>query len=181
MSVTSPLQRLIEQAGPGEPTGQRAPNAGATIPPALDEMWRGMGLRMWLDGFLWLTDPATFTGVLEQLGQDAENGAVFARTGLGDFLLWQFDMVHLVNMRVGSIDPIESDPLVALNFHLADADFRDRILGHAVYREARRRLPRPGCDECYGFVPAQRLGGPGTADSLEVVEMIPYLDILAQI
>jgi hypothetical protein len=176
----APLQRLIEKAGPGEPTGQPAPEAGPNVPPALAGVWRQAGLRMWLDGFLWLTDPAEFTSVVAKLGQD-EDGLVFARTGLGDLLLQQLDKVYLANMRVGSVDPIESDPLNVLNFYFTDADFRDRILGHALYREARQRLPRPNHHECYGFVAAQRLGGPGTAESLSVVEMIPYLEILAQL
>jgi hypothetical protein len=181
MSTTSPLQRLIERAGPGEPTGQSLPVASANVPASLGEVWREVGLQMWLDGFLWLTDPAEFGSILAALGQDAENGLVFARTGLGDFVLWQLDRVYLANMRIGSVDPIASDPLDALNFHLAGAEFCDRILAHALYREARQRLPRPNHHQCYGFVPAPQLGGPGTADSLKVVEMLPYLEILAQL
>jgi hypothetical protein len=96
-------------------------------------------------------------------------------------VIWQPDAVYFANMRIGSIDPIHTKPLLVLNFHFADPDYRDRILGHRLYREARQRLPKPRYSECYGFVPAQRLGGPGTAESLRVVEMLPYLEVMAQI
>jgi hypothetical protein len=158
MPETSHLRRLIEKVGPGEPTGQSAPVAGTHVPPKLSEVWRQVGLLTWLDGFLWLTNPADFTPILAKLGRDAENGVVFARTGLGDLVLWQDDTVYIVNMRVGSTDPIDTDPMLVLNFHLADAAFRDRILAHGLYREARKRLPSPNYHECYGAVPARRLG-----------------------
>jgi hypothetical protein len=68
-----------------------------------------------------------------------------------------------------------------LNVYLTDIDFCDGVLGYALYRRARRRLPQPNHHQCYGFVPAPQLGGPGTAESLKVVEMIPHLEILAQL
>ncbi|MHC8440384.1 T6SS immunity protein Tdi1 domain-containing protein, partial [Bacteroides hominis] len=56
------------------------------------------------------------------------------------------------------------------NFELKVSDFHKLV----------ERLGLPAKDECYGYVPALALGGSKSLDNIQVVKMLPYIDMIAQ-
>ena len=49
------------------------------------------------------------------------------------------------------------------------------------YPEAARRDGVPGMDDCFGFVPLLALGGPNTADHLQVMHLWVHISLIQQV
>lgn len=181
MSLELPLVRLTEILGPGEPTGQAPPQPHAELPMELQRTWETIGLRSWLDGFLWLTDPRAFSAVLEVWGLDPQYGHTVARTGLGDLIIWQYDTVYLLNSRMNAILPVESDLMFFLDAYLTDNQYREKILSQPLFQQVRSLNPPLHHGSCYGFVPLPQLGGSGEPTTMQSVDIISYLTLIGQL
>jgi hypothetical protein len=106
---------------------------------------------------------------------------VFARTGFGDLIAWSPAGVSYIDVRHGAVYDVSPD----LEFYIEQAwtsdEYLDDAMDRPLYLDAIQTLGEPDADECLGFFPALALGGPGTVDTLQRVNLFVHLAILAQL
>jgi hypothetical protein len=154
---------------------------GKLLPAQLVDHWRETGWCAWGDGLIWSVNPKEFDDVVEDL-LDFESGraVVFLRTAFAHLYLWHEGYAYSLDVHHGSISQVTQD--VDLLFTLlCDTDIREQILRADLYEEVKQRLGPPNREECYAFVPALALGGPGTADTVQRVKLREHLGLLAQL
>lgn len=170
------------------------------LPAKLLEYWREQGFSGYADGLFWVVDPAEYAGVLERWlsstpfkGQDDYH--VIARTAFGALFVWgersgaalQINPPHSLifpNRAAGKLVR-EGRADLALQVFFASrtrqtVDFPDDK-GKPLFAKALKKLGPLREDEAYGFVPALGMGGKATLAGLQKVEILPHLEILAQI
>ena len=154
----------------------------ARIPAQVLDHWRKSGVCSFGDRLLWFTDPQQLDDVLEDWLKvfELDSGAVFLRTAFAHLYVWSGGSVCSIDVHEGGFSKVTDDLELFFSL-LSDDDIREKILRVSLYEEVKERLGPPERDECYAFVPALALGGPGTADSVQRVKLREHLGILAQL
>lgn len=152
------------------------------LPKSLIELWENEGWCGYAKGFIWVVDPADYVDILNKwLKTSSKPFFAFARTAFGDIFLWDGNEAYYLNVHHDKIKRITDEIEIVFNSVLCDSVVLEKLLLQGLYQEALPRLGQPNPDECYAFVPALVLGGPGTADSLQKVKLREHLGILAQL
>lgn len=152
------------------------------LPDHLIAEWREVGWCGFSQGLLWLVNPEDLAEpVTEWLGTDGSGAHAFVRTAFGDVIFWTDHGIFFLDVNHEAVFEMTKDIDIVFHFSLCDDDYLDNAIGRKLFREALRRLGPLEFDECYGFVPAIALGGPGTVETLKKVKVREYLSILAQI
>jgi hypothetical protein len=154
----------------------------ARLPDEVLDRWRETGVCSHGDGLLWFTDPKQLDDVLEDWLKafELESGAVFLRTAFAHLYIWASGAVCSIDVQHGGFSRV-TDNIDLFFSLLTDEDIRERILRASLYEEVKQRLGPPDRNECYAFVPALALGGPGTAESVQRVQLREHLGILSQL
>ncbi len=152
------------------------------LPAELIEHWKDPGLCTYGGGLLRFTDPRQFAGILEEwLDPKPKAAHVFLRTAFADLYFWDEGFAYALDVQYGRVSQITDKIELFYDHALCDERVIERSLRRGLYQQAVGRLGPPAEDECYAFVPALALGGPGTAESLQKVKIREHLDILRQI
>ena len=163
-----------------------------TAPKELITLWQEVGLGIFSNGLFRIVSPNDYQDFVDTYIEDREKqfeySLPFMTTAFGDIFVWVKDIfqnreyVIFINVRSGDWDIVTSrmDLLFSLyiasegclkrNFELKVSDFHKLV----------ERLGLPAKDECYGYVPALALGGSKSLDNIQVVKMLPYIDMIAQ-
>lgn len=170
------------------------------LPEQLLQYWTEHGFSGYADGLFWTVDPADYDDLLETwLAQTPFAGAddynVFARTAFGELFVW--GKKSGASLRINSPlnilfpNPAAADQVKAGREDIAvQAFFVSKKREHfdfaddaqkPLFARALKKLGPVGPDEIYGFEPAIPLGGKAALAGLRKVEMLPHLEILAQI
>jgi hypothetical protein len=179
-----PFEELESAYGP--PTQCEEPSDAAvqahegTLPAEIVDHWREVGWCAYGDGLVWFTNPQQFDGILEDWVDECTDAPVFLRTAFAHLYYWCNGQVHSLDVQRGGVSQV-TDNLELFSTLLVDEDIQEQILRRSLFEEVKERLGSPGRDECYAFVPALALGGPGTADSVQKVKIREQLGILAQL
>ena len=161
-------------------------------PKELITLWQEVGLGIFSNGLFRIVSPDDYQDFVDTYIEDKEKYfeylLPFMTTAFGDIFVWVKDIfqnreyVIFINVRSGDWDIVTSrmDLLFSLyiasegclkrNFELKVSDFHKLV----------ERLGLPAKDECYGYVPALALGGSKSLDNIQVVKMLPYIDMIAQ-
>jgi hypothetical protein len=151
------------------------------LPADLLDLWRAEGWCAYGDGLLWVVDPRDFEDVVDDWVDLAGGKArVFLRTAFGHLYLWYEGAAYSLDVQRADLSRLSAD-IGAVFTVLTDEDVQEHILRRDTFREVRKRLGPPGRDECYAFVPAIPLGGPGTSETVQKVKLREHLHLLAQI
>lgn len=152
------------------------------LPSSLLEEWKENGWCGYAQGLIWIVNPDSFEDILgDWVDLTSTSAIVFARTIFGDLFLWSGDQVHILTVQDGDVEVITKDIEIFFNKFLCEEDILDNVLKKDLYQEALQRLGLPEPNECYAFVPALALGGPGTVDTIERVKLREHLHFLAQL
>lgn len=151
------------------------------LPAPLIEFWQEEGWCSYAGGLLWIVDPSEFEAVLEDWLEPLDGGVAFGRTAFGDILLWMNGEVQYLHVHYGKVAAITTSIEFFLDSSLTADDYLDVVVNRKLYRKVVRRLGPPNADECYAFVPALALGGPGTPDTVERVKLREHLGFLSQL
>jgi hypothetical protein len=151
------------------------------MPVELVDLWRSEGWCSYGGGLLWTVDPRDFEDILDEW-VDLEDGKahVFLRTAFGHLYLWYDGDAYSLDVQRADLSRV-SDDIATVFTVLTDEDVQELMLRRDIFRQVRKRLGPPARDECYAFVPAIPLGGPGTAETVQKVKLQEHLHLLAQI
>ncbi len=170
------------------------------VPQLLLDVWVSHGFGGYRDGLFWLVDPADYEGVLERflaptalMGRDEYQ--LIARTAFGALEAWgrtsgpslRIDPAHGFMLSADWARPWIAqgkEHLTAESFFAsrepAQADFAGED-ETPLFAAALERFGPLSEREMYAFVPALALGGTARIDRLEKVEILPHLDLLAEL
>ncbi|MFE1646490.1 T6SS immunity protein Tdi1 domain-containing protein [Microbacterium sp. P01] len=166
-----------------------APIAASTIdarvgrvPDEIIEAWREHGAGyLGDDGFVRLIDPDRADTMLEGVIGFPEGATVVFATGLGDLIAYVAGRWWVVLFRWGTIDVTEVDVTDAFLSMIQSDAGQDRVLERQPYPAAAMREHIPGVDQCFGFVPLLALGGPPTADHLQLGGLWEHIALIVQL
>jgi hypothetical protein len=175
-----PFTRFSEVYGPGHDCRDPDNSEGyrGNLPDSLLEFWTEEKLCGYRDGMFWFVDPAEYVEVLDEW--KVTGYTVFGRNGFADLFLHSGEGASLLNVHLGTVNHMRANFDAFINQSLTRESFMDDLLFRKIHTKAVAKLGRPAADECYAFVPALALGGPGTVETVQRVKLREHLSILAQ-
>ncbi|WP_395245807.1 T6SS immunity protein Tdi1 domain-containing protein [Agromyces sp. MMS24-K17] len=152
------------------------------VPAEVADAWRRYGAGVvGGDGFFRFVDPARAEQMLDGVLGLPEGATVLFTTALGDLVVHANGLYLVVKPRWGAVDVIEGLGFDALVAGIEDAAERERAWEWEPYPAARDRDGVPGFEQCFGFVPLLALGGPNTADHLQLGGLWEHLALIVQL
>lgn len=146
------------------------------------EAWRTSGAGfVGDDGYVRLVDPARAAEMLDGVIGLPDGAVVLFATALGDLVLHVNGVYLVVKARWGAIDVIQGASFAQVAASLADPAQRDHVWEWQPYPDAAERDGVPAFEQCFGFVPLLALGGPATADHLQLSGLYEHLAVIAQL
>ncbi|HEY0608095.1 MAG TPA: T6SS immunity protein Tdi1 domain-containing protein [Chitinophaga sp.] len=144
------------------------------------EFLREHGIAGYDNGFIWSVNPYEFTEVIASWGLNEKTDHVIARTAFGDLFVSSGSGVMVMHVNYNRTTPLTTSAVYLYELILTDRSISGDLLFANIYDEALKKLGPVKHDECYGFVPAVPLGGPEDVNNLQITQMYPYLEMLAQ-
>lgn len=158
------------------------------LPDFLINIWRDKGLSHFNDGFFWIVNPNDYKEIISLYKIDSSKLHVVLRTAFGGFIYFNEDGNNNPEKKYNYICPIYNQVSyftnrlsAVMNGWLTSEDIYAPLMFSNLYEQARKKLPIPAPDECYGFVPAIALGGDFDADNIKIVKMKEHLSMLSQL
>ncbi len=133
------------------------------------------------DGYFRFMDPGHAAKMLDGVIGLPDGAVVLFVTALGDLVAHANGVYLVVKSRWGVIDVIQGASFDQVVASLGDPADRERVWEWEPYPEAVAREGVPSFEQCFGFVPLLALGGPSTADHLQVVGVWEHLAVIAQL
>lgn len=161
-------------------------------PKELITLWQEVGLGTFSDGLFRIVSPDDYQDFVDTYIEDREKYfeylLPFMTTAFGDIFVWVKDIfqnreyVIFINVRSGDWNIVTSrmDLLFSLYIVSEECLKRNFDLKVSDFHKLVDSLGLPAEDECYGYVPALALGGSKSLDNIQVVKMLPYIDMIAQ-
>lgn len=162
-------------------------------PKELITLWQEVGLGIFGDGLFRIVSPDDYQDFVDTYIEDREKYfeylLPFMTTAFGDIFVWVKDVfqnreyVIFINIRSGDWNIVTSrmDLLFSLYIVSEECLKRNFDLKVSDFSKLVDRLGLPAEDECYGYVPVLALGGSKSLKNIQVVKMLPYIDMIAQI
>ena len=161
-------------------------------PKELITLWQKVGLGIFSNGLFRIIPPDDYQDFIETYIDDREELfeylLPFMTTAFGDIFVWVKDIaqnrtyVIFVNVRSGNWNIITSRMDLLFNLYISTTEWFKRYfeINISDFSKLVDRLGLPAEDECYGYVPALALGGSKSLKNVQVIKMLPYIDIIAQ-
>lgn len=161
-------------------------------PKELITLWQEVGLGIFCNGLFRIVSPDDYQDFVNTYIEDREKYfeylLPFMTTAFGDIFVWVKDIfqnreyVIFINVRSGDWNIVTSRMDLLFSLYIVSEECLKRIFELKVsdFRKLVERLGLPAEDECYGYVPALALGGSKSLDNIQVVKMLPYIDMIAQ-
>lgn len=163
-----------------------------TAPKELIALWQEVGLGIFCNGLFRVINPADYQEFVDTYIEDKEKYfeylLPFMTTAFGDIFVWVKDIsqkrkyVIFINVRSGNWNIITSRMDLLFNDYIPTKEWYKGDFGINIsdFSKLVDSLGLPAEDECYGYVPALVLGGSKSLKNIQVVKMLPYIDIIAQ-
>lgn len=161
-------------------------------PKELITLWQEVGLGTFGDGLFRIVSPDDYQDFVDTYIEDREKYfeylLPFMTTAFGDIFVWVKDIcqnreyVIFINVRSGDWNIITSRMDLLFSLYIISEECLKRYFDLKVsdFSKLVDRLGLPAEDECYGYVPALALGGSKSLKNIQVVKMLPYIDMIAQ-
>ena len=155
-------------------------------------LWQEVGLGIFCNGLFRVVSPDDYQDFVDTYIEDKDKYfeylLPFMTTAFGDIFVWVKDIfqnreyVIFMNVRSGNWDIVTSRMDLLFSLYMAEAKGLKKFfdLQVADFSKLVDSLGVPAEDECYGYVPALVLGGSKSLKNIQVVKMLPYIDIIAQ-
>ena len=161
-------------------------------PKELVTLWQEVGLGVFCNGLFRIVSPNDYQDFVDTNIEDKEKYfeylLPFMTTAFGDIFVWVKDISQnreyaiFINVRSGDWDIVTSRMDLLFSLYIVSEEWVKRYfdLNISDFSKLVDRLGLPAEDECYGYVPALALGGSKSLNNIQIVRMLPYIDIIAQ-
>lgn len=163
-----------------------------TTPKELVTLWQEVGLGTFCNGLFRIVSPDDYQDFVDTYIEDKERyfeySFPFMTTAFGDIFVWVKDICQkreyaiFINVRSGNWDIITSRIDLLFKVYIVSEEWlkKDFDLIVTDFSKLTDKLGIPKTDECFGYVPALALGGSKSLKNIQIVKMLPYIDIIAQ-
>lgn len=163
-----------------------------TTPKELVTLWQEVGLGIFSKGLFRIVSPDDYQFFVDTYIEDKERyfeySLPFMTTAFGDIFVWVKDICQnreyaiFINVRSGNWDIITSRIDLLFSLYMAEEKWLKKFFDLKVtdFSKLTDKLGIPKADECFGYVPALALGGSKSLKNIQIVKMLPYIDIIAQ-
>ena len=139
------------------------------------------GEGSYMDGYLWIVDPAGYQETLREIYTPVEEPCTcFARDAFAGLFVWEDSGIVYINVRHGHAKVVGRKVSVFFNKIITDWEYISGQLQLENFRPAKALLGELAADECYGYVPLPGLGGAEKVENLQKVKVKEHLSIIAQ-
>ncbi len=161
-----------------------------TLPDFLLEIWANDGLSTHKDGFFRLVNPDDYHQLINSFILSDQQLQVVLSTAFGGMIFYDPDNASPTAQGKHysffcpvflQRTPLSNDLDAIMKGWLTTEEIYVPLMLYNLYTLARKRLPRPTANECYGFVPAIALGGDLDAGQISLYKLKLHLDFLAQL
>lgn len=161
-------------------------------PKELITLWNEVGLGIFCNGLFRIVSPDDYQDFVDTYIEDKERyfeySLPFMTTAFGDVFVWVKDIFQnreyaiFINVRSGNWSIITSRIDLLFSLYMAEEKWLKKFFDLKVtdFSKLVDSLGLPAEDECYGYVPALALGGSKSLKNIQVVKMLPYIEIIAQ-
>lgn len=161
-------------------------------PKELITLWNEVGLGIFCNGLFRIVSPDDYQDFVDTYIEDKERyfeySLPFMTTAFGDVFVWVKDIFQnreyaiFINVRSGNWSIITSRIDLLFSLYMADEKWLKKFFDLKVtdFSKLTDKLGIPKVDECLGYVPALALGGSKSLKNVQIVKMLPYIDIIAQ-
>lgn len=159
-------------------------------PNQLTCLWEEVGFGIFCNGLFRIINPENYQPFVDEYfaSKDDNYRIPFMITAYGDLFVWINNTRHIgnhilyINMRYGTYqflgDESSFEPI--LNFLVFEPDTIDDYFRLKGYNRIRENMGVPAMDECFAYVPALVLGGKEADKNIQIVKILPYIEIIAQ-
>lgn len=163
-----------------------------TAPKELVTLWQEVGLGIFCNGVFRIVSPDDYQDFVDTYIEDKdryfEYSLPFMTTAFGDVFVWVKDIFQnreyaiFINVRSGNWSIITSRIDLLFSLYMADEKWLKKFFDLKVtdFSKLTDKLGIPKVDECFGYVPALALGGSKSLKNVQIVKMLPYIEIIAQ-
>lgn len=161
-------------------------------PKELVTLWNEVGLGIFCNGLFRIVSPDDYQDFVDTYIEDKERyfeySLPFMTTAFGDVFVWVKDIFQnreyaiFINVRSGNWSIITSRIDLLFSLYMADEKWLKKFFDLKVtdFSKLTDKLGIPKVDECFGYVPALALGRSKSLKNVQIVKMLPYIDIIAQ-
>ena len=161
-------------------------------PKELVTLWNEVGLGIFCNGVFRIVSPDDYQDFVDTYIEDKERyfeySLPFMTTAFGDVFVWVKDIFQnreyaiFINVRSGNWSIITSRIDLLFSLYMADEKWLKKFFDLKVtdFSKLTDKLGIPKVDECLGYVPALALGGSKSLKNVQIVKMLPYIEIIAQ-
>lgn len=161
-------------------------------PKELVTLWQEVGLGIFCNGVFRIVSPDDYQDFVDTYIEDKERyfeySLPFMTTAFGDVFVWVKDIFQnreyaiFINVRSGNWSIITSRIDLLFSLYMADEKWLKKFFDLKVtdFSKLTDKLGIPKVDECLGYVPALALGGSKSLKNVQIVKMLPYIEIIAQ-
>lgn len=161
-------------------------------PKELVTLWNEVGLGIFCNGLFRIVSPDDYQDFVDTYIEDKERyfeySLPFMTTAFGDAFVWVKDIFQnreyaiFINVRSGNWSIITSRIDLLFSLYMADEKWLKKFFDLKVtdFSKLTDKLGIPKVDECFGYVPALALGGSKSLKNVQIVKMLPYIEIIAQ-
>lgn len=163
-----------------------------TAPKELIILWQEVGLGIFSNGLFRIVSPDDYQDFVDTYIEGKEKYfeylLPFMTTAFGDIFAWVKDIRQneeysiFINVRKGYWNLVTTDISLLFAHYIRIKSCLEHYFAikDSDYLSLVKRLGTPKIDECFGFVPALALGGSKSLKNIQIVKMLPYIDIIAQ-
>lgn len=146
------------------------------------ELWREYGYGSFYNDFMKIINPDEFMEVYGLLVVNITEDIPIFVTGMGDIIIYARSTGSFIDYlsRYGIVEFIPNH-LEGLADELEFEYTREEYLAYLPYEEAVSKYGKLEYNQCFGYTPLLSLGGNENVDSLEKVDLMTHLEIIAQL
>jgi hypothetical protein len=151
-------------------------------------LWKEISIGIYCDGLFKIVKPDEFQEIVDECYPMDGFGFVtpFMVTAFGDIFAYVKDCriddyVVFINVRYGTFKILSDNIEVLINMIIFNKGCLESWFSLEKYEIIKKLKGSPDIDECYGYVPALVAGGQNSIDNIQIVKIIPYIDILIQL
>ena len=152
-------------------------NYKGKIPDFLIEIWKRYGLTSHGEGEIWFVDPSEFTTIIKGFFGENVGFIAYARHSFGYIYAILEDKLYIIHPQMARAQYMGNlDTLPAQILNILDSG-----PAHKQHLAALKKFGPINSSQMYGYVPVLALGGDGSLDETQIVQMHEYLLMTAEI
>lgn len=149
------------------------------VPETLLAIWERHGLTSHGEGQLWFTNPDEFADIIEALFGQTRPFIVYARDSFGRMSAVLGDRLYAIHSQIARA--IHGNRTDVFDTTISSGLIRPQSNFYREHQQALRKLGPIQADQMFGYVPVLALGGEGTLEETQVVQMHEYLLMVADL